>query len=263
MPSFNTDITLPRKIEEFVAARDTALKLLQEAEGLRTRASDKVAQFLPFYGLPHGAIPADRIEVVTRDLDRRFWRVTFEKAGFLQYMDHEAMREFEAELSLNPPEYNIDNIRSTLVTAAADSEKMFRRGLVNVFLRLERIYVTNRKEPFKVGRKCVIEGVFHEYNKGLSVDYHDRARLNDIDRIFKVLDGKGHVAQSLQSAIDAHFIHGSFSDVGAYEDDYYRIKAYRNSNMHIEFKRKDLLDAANLLIAKHYADGALADARAA
>jgi len=48
-----------------------------------------------------------------------------------------------------------------------------------------------------------------------------------------------------------------------FEDSYYRAKAFRNGNLHLEFKRSDLLDKLNEQIADYYTYDALPDARAA
>lgn len=36
------------------------------------------------------------------------------------------------------------------------------------------------------------------------------------------------------------------------EDEYLRVKSFRNGNGHVTFKRPDLVDRMNLIIAKHY-----------
>jgi hypothetical protein len=43
----------------------------------------------------------------------------------------------------------------------------------------------------------------------------------------------------------------------------YRARAYKNGNLHVEFKRLDLLDKVNEEIAEFYAEGDLPDARTA
>jgi len=35
-------------------------------------------------------------------------------------------------------------------------------------------------------------------------------------------------------------------------DDYLSVKSFRNGNGHVTFKRQDLVDKMNLIIAKHY-----------
>ena len=70
---------------------------------------------------------------------------------------------------------------------------------------------------------------------------------NDVDRVFKTLDGKKYVERSLSCAMNT-----AFQDGGYYEDEYFAAKAYKNGNLHLRFKRADLVEKVNLIIAKRY-----------
>ena len=136
---------------------------------------------------------------------------------------------------------------------------MFRRGIVNVFRRLADKYKTNAAEPFKVGRKLVMEYMVDSWindkliiRTGFGSDH-----LNDIDRVIKTLDGKEFKPRSLESDMNA-----AFANTDPFEDDYYRARAFKNGNLHLEFKRLDLLEKLNEQIAEFYSDGALAGRRA-
>ena len=83
-------------------------------------------------------------------------------------------------------------------------------------------------------------------------------KLNDLDRVFITLDGKPFRPRSLESAMAV-----AFEQMEVFENEFYRAKAFRNGNLHLEFKRLDLLEKVNEQIAEFYADGALPDARAA
>lgn len=78
-------------------------------------------------------------------------------------------------------------------------------------------------------------------------------RLNDIDRVFKVLDGKKHNARELSVAMN-----DAFKKKQPYEDDYYMARAFKNGNLHLTLKRGDLVEKINTIIAKHYGEGKLA-----
>ena len=44
----------------------------------------------------------------------------------------------------------------------------------------------------------------------------------------------------------------AFEDGSLFESDYYRARAFKNANLHLEFKRLDLLEKINEQIAKFY-----------
>ncbi len=55
-------------------------------------------------------------------------------------------------------------------------------------------------------------------------------------------------------------MNAAFTNTDPFEDDYCRARAFKNGNLHLEFKRPDLLDKLNEQIADHYAN-TLPDAR--
>lgn len=126
---------------------------------------------------------------------------------------------------------------------------MFRRGIVNVFRYLSDDYKTNSNEPFRIGRKVVMTWmVGPSFKRGLQIRYGMPSdKMNDIDRIIKTLDGKQFKPRDLEYAINT-----ALEKCEVFEDDYYRVKGFKNGNMHIEFKRDDLLDGLNDQIAEHY-----------
>ena len=101
-------------------------------------------------------------------------------------------------------------------------------------------YKTNDK--FKVGKKVILtwmvdrrcDGSFH-------VSYYHSDELNALDRVFHLLDGAG-IQNGYQSllvqAIDT-------CEDGKGETDYFKFKCYKNRNLHIEFKRMDIVKELN------------------
>jgi hypothetical protein len=197
---------------------------------------------------------------VRSELDCSMWRRAFDLTGFKQLMDAEAVNEFEKSLSPTPPEFTEANIRATFIELRLNACTMFRRGVVNVFRHLSDDYRTNASEPFRIGRKVIMSWMVDpSFRRGLCIRHGASSdRLNDIDRVFQTLDGNEFQSRALESAMTAAFQEGE-----VFENAYYRAKGYKNGNLHVEFKRLDLLDKVNEEIAEFYAEGALPDARAA
>jgi len=55
------------------------------------------------------------------------------------------------------------------------------------------------------------------------------------------------VERSLSCAMNT-----AIQDGGFYEDEYFAAKAFKNGNLHLKFKRADLVEKVNLIIAKRY-----------
>jgi hypothetical protein len=159
----------------------------------------------------------------------------------------------DEDMHKNPPSFDMGNIRTTFLSLSQNADQMFSDGIVNVFRRLSGNYQTN--DAFKIGRKVIMAGMMQiRYSGGLEFRYGwSDDQINDVDRVIKTLDGKKHTPRELSCAMV-----GSFGKKEIYEDEYYRAKAYRNSNLHLEFKRGDLVDKINGLIAKHYGENKVA-----
>lgn len=254
--SFFKNVALPTTLTDLLQARTDALRLLSDARRCIDMAKD-ILDRNGAYLMPHSGQIREDENRVRIELDQRMWRRAFDLTGFKQLMDAQAVADFEKSLHPAAPEFTEANIRSTFIDLHGKSAEMFRRGVVNVFRGLSDDYRTNQKEAFRIGRKVVATYmVGPSFGGGLSVLYGMPAdKLNDIDRVMKTLDGKQFQPRSLESAIN-----GALKSGAIFEDDYYRAKGFKNGNMHLEFKRPDLLDRLNEQIADHYAN-TLPDAR--
>ncbi len=256
------ELVIPKTLLDFCAARGRVLSKITQAYGLLEKADVELRSYYS-YGLPHSAKPRDGLDSVTRELDRDLWRTAFDKTGFMQLMDAEAKSKFMAEVEANPPEFNEGNIRATFLSLAQDADKMYARGIVNVFLKLSKHHKTNTSEPFKVNERAVLSHMVQQEWQSTRVrvhySHHASEKLNDIDRVFKTLDNKKHEPRALEHAVNAAFRGGA--KLNFYEDEYYQIRGFLNGNTHIRFKRTDLLDKANRIIHDYYHGQALAAAK--
>lgn len=251
-----TQVSLPVTLNNLLDGRAEALRLLSDARRITEIAKAGLDQ-LGSYLMPNAAQLRESHEQVTRELDRAMWRRAFDLTGFKQIMDAEAVADFERSLFPSPPEFTGANIRATFIDLHQKSGAMFRRGIVNVFRYMSDDYKTNAKEPFKIGRKVVLTWIIGpSFQRGLQIRIGAGDKINDVDRIIRTLDGKQFKPREVEYSMNA-----AFTDGNVYECDYYRAKAFKNGNMHLEFKRQDLLDGLNDQIAEHYADGALAHGR--
>jgi len=248
-----TQLSLPVSLNDLLDAREAALRLHKDARQLNDQARETLAA-VGSYLMPHGGEFRDSLEKSLHELDRSMWRRAFDLTGFKQLMDAEAVADFERSLSPKPPEFTDANIRATFIDLHMRAGEMFRRGIVNVFRYLSDDYKTNSAEPFRIGRKVVMGLIIGpSFRRGLQVRIGSGDRLNDIDRVIQTLDNKQFKPRQLEYAMNAAFEKGE-----VYECDYYRAKGFKNGNLHLEFKRADLLDLLNEQIALHYGENVLA-----
>lgn len=256
--SIFTQLAIPTTLTDLLKARDDALRLIEDAR----RTIDMAEELLEQHGrylMPFGARQQGDTEQVRREIDRRMWSRAFDLTGFKQLMDAKAIKEFEDSLEKKVPEFTEGTIRATFLELYQTADEMFRRGVFNVFRQLSDDYRTNQKEPFRIGRKIITYMVTPAHRGGLEIRYGQSSdRLNDIDRVFKTLDEKPFTPRSLEAEMNV-----ALKKREVFENEYYRAKGFQNGNIHLEFKRLDLLDKVNELIAEHYGANVLPDARCA
>jgi len=186
-------------------------------------------------------------EAALKPIRVQAWQRLMGVTGLRQIMDTKALDEFESQLYKDAPEFNEESVRGTLLSKLQDSETMFARGLVDIFRKLSGVYKTNKEAAFKVPKKVII-GYMVDGNMGrLAISYHSYSRIDDIDRVFRTLAGQKFKAHGLIAELGK-----SWQETGTHECDFYKAKAYKNGNLHLEFKRDDLLEKANDIIAQWY-----------
>lgn len=246
----NSTPALQKTLQEYADARENAEQQIRSIYASRDRLNQFLGEFGP-YLMPYGVNPRQSIEQSIRDMDRAFWRRSFDLTGFGSIMDSEERSKFERSLEYDPPVFNMDNIRSTFIQLYQGADDMFRRGIVNVFRQLDGNY--SRHDAFKIAPKVIIQYSTDSFFDYPRVNYGKEQLFDDIDRCFKVLDGQKHNSRDLETRLNDHWKKVS----PIYNDEYYEIKAYKNGNTHWKFKRLDLLEKVNELIAEHYADNSL------
>jgi hypothetical protein len=237
-------------IEDIVADRDRALEHLEK--GLReieeyeklskARSGSSVSIEVGDESIGYGKIDA-MLDLARKDIDSRLWRKLLGMSGYKSLMDAKAIAEFEEQMREAPHELTAENVYATLEGLRSMSPQLFTRGVVNVFRQLQSSYRSNKS--FRVNERII-------YYLGGPYDYYCNARdneLNDVDRVFHLLDGRdppteyGHrLAYVVRESARAR--------KGHVETNYYKLKIFRNGNLHIYFKRRDLLDKVNKLIAQ-------------
>ena len=151
----------------------------------------------------------------------------------------------------NFPEISEANILSTFEQLHQNKDEVFERGVINVFKGLSWDYKTN--SPCKFGSKIIVNNLvrwdqwgFHLIS-GMQAD-----RLADLERMLHLLSGKpipdnrGNITINLDDHIQ------SVQGKGRYEDEMFIIKYFKKGSAHITFKRLELIDRINDIIARHF-----------
>ncbi|MCW8114322.1 DUF4942 domain-containing protein, partial [Yersinia intermedia] len=174
------------------------------------------------------------------------------KSGMLSLMDAQARDQWYNNLEKEDiPAVSEANILSTFEQLHQNKGEVFERGVINVFKSLSWNFMTN--SPCSFGRKIIVTGLVKCDRWGFSLNWGwQRDRLADLERMLMLLDGqpvpdnRADVTRRLGDHIheNRHSTH--------YEDEMFAIKYFQKGTAHITFKRPELVDKLNDIIARHY-----------
>lgn len=121
-----------------------------------------------------------------------------------------------------------------------------------IFKSLSWDYKTNN--PCMFGKRIIIAPLLDVWRSGwvrFSSDGH--TKIDDLARPFYVLDGRNvpDYRVSDGAKLDAFFSENQFNGK-VFECDYFSVRYYKKGSAHITFKRPDLVEKINNLVASHY-----------
>ncbi|HAF2609679.1 TPA: DUF4942 domain-containing protein [Salmonella enterica] len=260
----HTDVICSTSIERIVTGRNAALtqieSLIHQLAEISTLTRSIGGKTAPDWAMKQDfrcgcwllEKPETAMKAITRNLDRGIWRDLMERSGMLSIMDAQAREQWYNSLEKDDiPEINEENILSTFKQLHLNKGEVFERGVINVFKSLSWDFKTNN--PCKFGSKIIVNGLVKCDRWGYSLNWSwQRDRLADLERMLMLLDGKpvpdnrADVTRRLGDHI--HENRGSNS----YEDGMFKIKYFQKGTVHITFKRPELVDRLNDIIARHY-----------
>lgn len=249
MKLFNVPTTR-KTIEDYVAHCEQGLQYIWQAYRLLDKADEELQMIGEFTMPSELTFQRPRPDEIKQSIWDRAWCYTFDFTNLRQVMDAQAVREFKDTLEREPVPFTMDNVQATFLDMFNNAEALFQRGIVNVFRRLSADYRRHQDKPFEVPARIILRGhCERRFMARREVNLRATDTFDDIDRVFKTLDGEKYEPRALESALNA-----AWAEYDAYEDSYYKATAYKNGNVHMTFKRSDLLAKVNDLIADYYGD---------
>ncbi|EKF5153947.1 DUF4942 domain-containing protein [Salmonella enterica] len=192
------------------------------------------------------------MKAITRNIDREIWRDLMKKSGMLSLMDAQAREQWYNSLEKDDiPSVSEANILSTFEQLHQSKGEVFERGVINVFKGLSWDYKSN--SPCKFGRKIIVTGLVKYDRWGFGLNWGwQRDRLADLERMLMLLDGKPvpDNRADVTRRLGDHIHENSGSN--SYEDGMFKIKYFQKGTAHIIFKKPELVDKLNDIIARHY-----------
>ncbi|EIX6435539.1 DUF4942 domain-containing protein [Salmonella enterica] len=260
----HNELICSTSIERIVTGRDAALKqiedLIHQLDDISRLTAGIGGGTADIWGTYQGhrydcwlmRPQKEAMPVITRNIDRSIWRDLMLKSGMLTLMDAEARDQWAKNLEEGDlPAISEANILSTFEQLHRSKQEVFERGIINVFKGLSWDYKTNN--PCCFGKRIIVNGLVKHDKWGYSLNWGwRRDQLADLERMLYLLDGK-------TIPDNRHDISIRFMDFvrdnpyqQVFEDDLFSIRYFQKGSGHITFKRLDLVEKMNDIVAKHY-----------
>ncbi|WP_251850015.1 DUF4942 domain-containing protein [Atlantibacter hermannii] len=192
------------------------------------------------------------MSTITRNLDRSIWRDLMKKSGMISLMDAQARKQWDNNLEGDDiPEISEANILSTFEQLHHNKADVFERGIINVFKGLSWDYKTN--SPYQFGKKIIVNNLVDHNRWGFKLNWGwRRDQLADLERMLFLLDGKPIPENRHDVTVRLSEHINQQSTPVLFDDAYFSIRYFQKGSAHITFKRPELIERMNDIIAKHY-----------
>lgn len=207
----------------------------------------------------HGHRSADYLdaEYAIKEMEKQAWKSVIDRLDIWRVMSEARAKELRKLIEDGQlPELNEDNALQLAKAYVGNLDKLVDELTKEVFDWLRpRVdeegrsynggqYKTNKREIIgsRVIRSCFVtpwglgKGKFH-------VRYGEcQQRLHTLENLFRALDGQGSTGRGFRSDLENAI---NESPDGEGQTEYFKFRACKNGNLHIEFRREDLLAELN------------------
>lgn len=187
--------------------------------------------------------PARAIERI----ERQCWRLIVERLELRRLLSIQRWKELDRELDKGKlPRISIEAVSDFAQAYGDNIEAMHEEAVREIFEWLRppgTKYKTNAE--FEIGPRVILSHVVQRRwsGKGYAIySEHYAQRLLALENVFNALAGNGMISKGYRSQIHAAI---EATEDGHGETDLFAWKVFKNGNLHLEFKRLDLLAALN------------------
>ena len=259
----NTDIMERQTAEEMVHAYEEACQLIEQGYRTLAEASLKLDAVLnrgtaysSFDVIPHDRNffndknPQEAADETIKRARKAAWRVIVNKLEIHKIASNKRWEEIQENLEKgNLPELTVPAIFDLLMSFQQNAHDIQEELVKEVFEILRpstfynKEYKTNSK--YEIGKRVILGWMVEEnYSGGYRARYGNEQKLISVDKVFHMLDGQAIPDGYRSPLVDAI----NTTDSGGYgETKYFKFRCCQNMNLHLEFKRPDLVTQLNAI----------------
>ena len=185
------------------------------------------------------------------ELRRSCWGCLVERLKVRRIMSIKAWDELQRTIEKeDPPPITVENVEALVRRFQVEAGDMLRASIEEVFDWLRprcSEYKTNTE--FEIGKRVVLSWMVEPWVTRWTVVHSHEQNLIALERVFAMCDGQafqpdeGISFSAISSAIKSCKLPGPCQG----ETPYFKFRGYRNRNLHLEFKRPDLVTKLNAI----------------
>lgn len=194
-----------------------------------------------------------------RRLRREYWRLILDTDEFAKLLTNEARQKLNKQLSLaNEMELNLPNIKTLLMAIKENQNDILIDSIVSIFEKITRFHMNEyssnihyyngwkTNNAYRINKKIIIPIKYSPFESWDFSDEYEQINsdvkrfIDDLVKVFKLID----------STINYEFT--SVDSKQEFENELLRFKMFKNGNIHIWFKRLDLLKKLNYICGQHF-----------
>ena len=243
-------------VERLVSAYMHAETEIREGFAKIADAEKRLNDIFTMDGFGSIAVNRHRVEFTDPDnslneIRREIWRSLIDRLDIRRMCSSTRWEDLQRKLKneRDVPPITQEMVAGFATQIAGDLDVMLKEKVEEVFnwLRPPRSrYKTNSEE--EVPEKVVLTWVVDQrnlYNTAWRVGHYAAQRLIALESVFNALDGKGEIVKTYYGAIGTIIATEGFDGDG--ETPHFKFRVFKNGNMHLWFKRTDLLARFNAL----------------
>lgn len=192
-------------------------------------------------------------DAVAKLVDRKVWDRLLSDTGMYTLMSCKQRNAWDRQLEGNAcPAVTLETVLATFTQLNADKADTFEQGVIDVFRGLSWDYKTN--SPCRLGKKIIVECFINKWGNGhCSFTWEGQQRLDDLARPFYLLDGKTVPDSRVGDGRKYADFFLTANPIGkSCELDYFTVKGFAKGTGHIVFKRPDLVNKINDIVASRF-----------
>lgn len=196
---------------------------------------------------------ADHNEALEREWRTTAWRRIIELSGIRKILPTERADKLDRRIEDGKtPDIEVEAIMDLLRMFLDNTNEIAEEVIVeayNILRPRNSRYKTNKPH---IGSKVILSWYVElwGYSSGWKINHYHRQDLHVIDRAFHILAGRGIPDGYACPLIDA--IQLIPSGENASNTEFFEFTCYKNGNLHLTFKRQDLVDNFNAIVGRRF-----------